>query len=576
MLERLHIVDFAIIDEAELALGQGLNVLTGETGAGKSIIVGAAAVLRGGRVSSALVRSGRAEAVVEALYDLSSGAGAERTLELIREAGLPAEGTELLVRRVIPRGGRARVYVNGALCTAAVLSRVAGPLLDISGQHEHQLLSDSATHRRLLDAFGTPAKALREMEQAHRELREAAERLTASQMGDRQRAERIDYLRFQVDELSAAALAEGEDLQLEQELRRLSRSGELIELAVQGEQELYSGEGALADRLARLQGRLEALSSADASLTQWSSQLGEARVLVEDVAQSLSRYAGGVELDPDRLSAVEERLDLIHRLCRKHGVGAVDELRAREQEMARELESLESLDERLDDLQRELDRARGSAGELAQKLGAARKKAARRLGREVSRVLQDLRMEGARLEVQLSELPAREGDPPALRFGASRRLGPAGWDRVEFVIRTNAGEDLQPLGQIASGGELSRIMLGLRRTLGEHDPVNTSIYDEVDAGVGGAVADVVGRSLAEVARHRQVICVTHLPQVAAYADHHFHVGKERRGRRTVTRVERLGQRERIAELARMLGGEEVSRGARQNARQLMEAARRHK
>jgi DNA repair protein RecN (Recombination protein N) len=283
-----------------------------------------------------------------------------------------------------------------------------------------------------------------------------------------------------------------------------------------------------------------------------------------------------VELDPARLGAVEERLDLIHRLCRKHGVGAVDELRAHEQEMTRELESLESLDGRLDDLQRELEAARRRAEELAGKLGAARGKAARRLGREVSRALQDLRMEGARLEVRLTGLAAREGDLAALRFGADRRLGRAGWDRVEFLIRTNVGEQVQPLGEIASGGELSRIMLALRRTLGEHDPVNTSIYDEVDAGVGGAVADVVGRSLAEVACHRQVICVTHLPQVAVYADHHFHVGKARRGRRTVTRVERLDQRERIAELARMLGGEQVGRGARQNARQLMEAARRHK
>jgi DNA repair protein RecN (Recombination protein N) len=569
VLTQLRIVDLAIIEEAELSLGPGLSVLTGETGAGKSIIVGAAGLLRGGRASPDLVRSGCKEAVVEALFDLSNS---PRAAAAAAEAGVPLDGPELLVRRLVPASGRGRVHINGALSTVAVLRRISGQLLEISGQHEFQLLSDSTEHRQLLDAVGVPGARLEAAAQAHARLRELARDLSRSRIDDRQRSERIDFLRYQLRELSAAGLAPDEDRALEQELARLRRSHELLEAANQGEQELYSGDAAVGERLERVQRRLESLATVEPRLGELASQLDEARVLAEDVALSLRQYLSAVDLDPARLAEVEERLDLIHRLGRKHG-RSVAEILSRQQAMTEELSELESLDQRLDRLEAELEAARAAAEKAAGELSAARRKAAGKLGRQVSEQLADLRMEGGRLVPEVRPRAARDGDDPALCF-AGGRLGPDGWDTVEFLIATNPGEEPRPLARIASGGELSRVMLAISRVLGGHAPVSTAIYDEVDAGVGGAVADVVGRYLADVARHRQVLCVTHLPQVAAHADAHFHVGKTTSRKRARTLVKPLAGRQRTEELARMLGGEQVTAQARANARQLLSAARR--
>ena len=572
MLQRLHIVDLAIIEEVDLALTAGFNVLTGETGAGKSIIVEAAEVLRGGRASSELVRSGRKGAVVEALFDLGSTRHAGELLAQVEQAGLPVDGSELLIRRVIPASGRSRVYVNGALCTAAVLARVTGSLLDISGQHEHQLLSDSTTHRRLLDELGTPPELLQQMAGAHQQLKQASAQLASSQLDDRERSRRLEFLRYQLTELEQAELVSGEDHELTGEHRRLERAAELMEAALQGEQDLYGAEGAVAERLSHVRTRLQSLAAVDPVLTPWAAQLEEARLLVEDVGQSLGRYGSAMELQPGRLEQLESRLDVIHRLCRKHAAPDVEALIELRQQLQREQDQLRNLEQRRGQLEREVQVAREQARALAERLSATRRQAAELLARQVTRQLRELRMAGALLDVSLSPLPRREGDDEALCFD-DWRLGARGRDRVEFCIRTNKGEELRPLRRVASGGELSRVMLALRKTLGAHDPVLTSIYDEVDAGIGGAVADVVGRTLAEVSRHRQVLCVTHLPQVAAHADHHIHVGKQTRGRRVVTAVETLEPQARVEELARMLGGETVSEAARDNARQLLAAAR---
>jgi DNA repair protein RecN (Recombination protein N) len=290
------------------------------------------------------------------------------------------------------------------------------------------------------------------------------------------------------------------------------------------------------------------------------------------VAGSLRRYGAALDLDPAHLQQVEERLDLIHHLKRKHGA-SVDEILVRREEMGRELEGLVSIEQRLGTLEGELGEARREAARVAEDLSRSRHDAARELSLEVTKQLAVLRMAGARLVVEVKLRPPHEGDDAALIF-ETRRLGERGWDQVEFFISTNPGEEARPLRRIASGGELSRVMLALRRVLGRHDPVATSIYDEVDAGIGGAVADVVGRSLAEVARHRQVLCVTHLPQVAAHADLHFFVGKRRKGGRARTIVVPLAPESQVEEIARLLGGERVTDRTRANARELLDAAQR--
>ena len=569
MLVQLHIRDLAIIDDVELTLGPGLNVLTGETGAGKSIIVGAAGLLRGGRASTEMIRTGCKEAVVEALFDLSDSPRVRQSLE---QSGLGGDGAEALIRRVVARTGRSKISVNGSLYTVAMLRSLAQQLIDISGQHESHLLSDRAVHRRILDAVGVSAEDLSAMGEAHGALLQAADIMNMSRMDERQHAERLDFLRYQLQELSAASLQAGEDRDLAAERRRLQRSSELAEVGNDGERELYSRDDSVLDRLAQLKRRLDVLLHVDPALEGLAAQLEEASVLVEDVALSLRQYAADIDLDPQRLDQVEERLDLIHRLGRKHG-GSVDEILVRQDQMEVELADLESLEHRLESLEAKLAAARGDAEALAARLTASRKAAASKLGRSVTRHLARLRMKGSKLVTEVKPRAVRQGDDHAICFD-DRRLGASGWDAVEFLITTNPGEPPRPLSRVASGGELSRVMLALRRVLGQHDPVSTSIYDEVDAGIGGAVADVVGRYLAEVARHRQVLCVTHLPQVAAHARLHLHVGKQTRGKRARTTVRRLSPEERVEELARMLGGKRVTARARANAEELLEQAKK--
>jgi DNA repair protein RecN (Recombination protein N) len=570
VLVHLHIRDVATIEEVELGLGPGLTVLTGETGAGKSLIVGAAGLLRGGRASAELIRTGAAEALVEAVFDLSRQPVVVR---MIQEAGLPLDGGELLVRRVVSRNGRGRVHLNGALGTVALLGRLTGALLDISGQHEHQTLTERSTHREILDAMiiakkkSSVASALPELQEAHRILRRALDRLAQSRLDDQQRIERIDFLGYQLRELEDAALIPGEDLELERERTRLSRAAELIEAATVGERELYGEEGSAADRLASVRRRLDDLSGVDPALDPLARQLEEAHALVEDVALTLARFGGGIEADPARQEQLEERLDLLHRLRRKHG-GTLAEVLTRQAAMRSELDDLLDLEHSRDALERGVEEARAVAERLAIQITESRKEAASRLQRIVNKALTGLRMKGARLTVRVGPRAPRADDDRGLCFG-DRRLGPTGWDDVEFLIATNKGEEPRPLRRVASGGELSRVMLALRKGLGAHDPVATSIYDEVDAGISGAVADVVGRGLAEVARHRQVICVTHLPQVAAHASAHLTVGKRIVQRRARTEVASLEGKARVEELARMLGGEQVTAQARANARRML-------
>ena len=572
MLVQLHIVDLAIIEEVELRPGPGLNMLTGETGAGKSIIVGAAALLLGGRASADMVRAGQDEAVVEALFDIS---GRPTVAQGVEAAGLPDGDGELLVRRVISRKGRGRVHVNGALCTLSVLRDLTGDLLDISGQHEHQRLSDHGVQRGILDAVALKRQDPARMAEQHARLRQLSQELLSTGQDEAHRAQRQEFLTFQLRELERAELLPGEEESLRLERERLQRASELVEVAAQGEETLYSGDGSVTERLTVLSRRLSDLAHLDPHLADLANQLEQAAVQVEDVAHTLRRYGSTEGLDPGRLDQVEERLDLLLRLARKHGL-RVEQLPDHQAALEQELDGLATLDHRRSGLEAELEQARGQAKILAGKLERARSKAARGLAVQVSDHLARLRMEGARLQVAVTALAPREGDDPALLFG-DRRLGPAGWDRVDLRISTNPGEEPRSLARVASGGELSRVMLALHRVLGERDPISTVIYDEVDAGIGGAVADVVGRYLAEVGRHRQVLCVTHLPQVAAHARHHFHVDKsvsKQGGKaRARTRLRTLEAEERVDELARMLGGKRVTKKAQENARELIASAK---
>ena len=572
MLTHLRISGFAILDDVELDLGPGLTVLTGETGAGKSLLVDAVALVRGARASAEVVRAGSEEARIEAQFATPEGSAGRALAERMAAAGVDPVEEGLVVRRVIGRNGRGRVYINGALSTAATLVDLVGGLIDLAGQHEHQTLVDPARHLAILDAHAdAKLRALVEkMAGACERVRAAAAGLAAASLDDRTRAEREDFLRFQIQELDEAELQPREDETLKVERERLRAAEKLHAAARRAEESLYGRERSIVEELASLGTELGDAGRSDPSLTRLGAQLDEARVSLEDAADALRRYADGMHADPERLAAVDERMHLVTRIARKHG-GTVELALARQASLAEELEALGAHEARRSAAEADLARARAEAGALATELSRARRAVAKSLGAGVSAAVQELGMSGARLAVEVSDRAAREGDDPALVFDG-KKLTPAGWDRVEFLLAANLGEEPRPLARVASGGELSRVMLALKRVLVRADTVASYVFDEVDAGIGGPVADVVGRVLKAVSVDKQVLCVTHLPQIAAYGDSHFHVEKRTANGRTSTVVRRLGGSERVEELARMVGGAKVTAKARAHAEDLLKAA----
>jgi DNA repair protein RecN (Recombination protein N) len=556
MLRHLRITNFAILSDVAIDFGPGFNVLTGETGAGKSLVVDAVALLRGGRARSDIPRAGADEAVVEAVFEPPDDLAGE-TAARLEAAGLPV-ADEVVVRRVISRGGRSRVHVNGGLTTAAALASLGEVLVDLAGQHEHQGLVDVARHRSILDAFGVDAELVRRVEGLYGSIRKLTHALTEGAAALRTRAEREDFLRFQIEEIDAARLSAGEEAELAAERERLRFAGKLGMAARRAEESLYSGEGAVVDVLGASLRELEAAAAIDARLGGEAQKVGEARVLLEDAAAALRRYAEGISDDPDRLAEVDERIHLVGRLARKHGPTAADIL-ARGEALRAELAALAEAEVRSAEIEAELAAARADAAKAAGQLTDARRKAGRRLEKAAGEALAELGLGGARLEVVVDASPDR--------------LGPDGWDRVELMLCANKGESPRPLARVASGGELSRIMLALKLSLRRADPVATYVFDEVDAGVGGGAAEVVGRQIQRVAESRQVLCVTHLPQIAALADTQFRVEKYEKNGRIETKVTVLGAKDRREEIARMLGGMSITSKTRAHAEEMLSRAR---
>lgn len=578
MLSYLRITDFALLDDVEISLGPGMTVLTGETGAGKSLVIDAVSLLRGGRASADMVRSGAEEARVEAVFAPTPGSVAEQGLRErlercgIESARLSEEG--LIVRRVIGRSGRGRVYLMGQLATVGALAEVCGGLVDIAGQHEHQTLMDVTQHLRVLDRCGVDAPLLSRMNEAFEQLRVAGEALKAASLDERTRAEREEFLRFQLKELNDADLQVGEDEALRKERDRLRAAERLHRAARRGEECLYSREGSLVDELGGLVRELGELGTIDPQLGALAQQLGDAQAVLEDAAGSLRRYADHQVADPERLAGVEDRLHLLAKILRKHGPDLRSALR-RHEEMAAELTSLVSHEERRAQAQHHVNQARAQASAAASALSAARRTAAERVGQQVTEALRELCMKGARLEAHLEPRAPREGDEAVYLFGGDgkdlppRRLTREGWDRCELLLAPNPGAEPRPLQRIASGGELSRVMLALKRILGQADGVATYIFDEVDTGIGGAAANQVGRQIRVLAESKQVLCITHLAPIAAFADDHLLVEKRFEDGRTRTLIRRLPVPERREEVARMLGGPRITQRTRAHAEELL-------
>jgi DNA repair protein RecN (Recombination protein N) len=585
MLTTLRVSGFAIVDAIDVRFGPGLNVLTGETGAGKSILVNALHLVLGGRMSGEVLRDGAEEAVVEAIFELPA---AHPVLARLEAAGLPigerrssrmrldaTDSCELLVRRVAARGGRGRAFVNGALCTVSMLEAALRGAVDISGQHEHVSLLDPATHLELLDGFAGVADSaagadlaplLLRYRAAHAALAALVRERDALAADEGERARRADYLAFQLAELDRADPAPGELEELEDERRVLASAEKLREAARAAEALAYGEEGSASERVGQAARALAEAALLDRRLEPALALLRSAAVELEEAGRELGRYADGVGGDPERLAAVEDRLELLRALARKHG-GSLEQAVARRGEMREELSRLRGGGERLGALAAEISQRGQDAMGLARELTRARTKAARAFAEAVRRELEGLAMGRCRLEAAL--VPPEGGIPVD-----GEVLGPDGAERAEILIAPNPGEPPRPLARIASGGELSRLLLAVKRTLSRKDPVATYVFDEVDAGIGGAVAEAMGRVLAEVSRGRQVICVTHLPQVAAFADRHHRVEKLVSAGRTRAAVSLLeDEDDRRREVARMMAGSTITEAAVEHAGALIRAAR---
>jgi DNA repair protein RecN (Recombination protein N) len=559
MLRELRIKNFAIIDEVALELRAGLNILTGETGAGKSIILNALGLVAGERGSADIIRNGEDEATVEALFDYLPPEVASR----LSAAGFQVED-ELVVKRVLNRSGKNRIYLNGSLCPLSVLAQTGGALVHIYGQHEHHTLLQAETHLQLLDAFAG-VSALDTKEKYDALVRAWSELNTTRESLEQRRREKA-LLEAQAEEIDGARLKPGEEEEIRSHKNVLSHGEKLHQSCLEGEDLLYQGDAAIVGRLGKYTVRVRELASIDRKLEPILELLESSLAQLQEAAVELRRYGERVQFDPQALERIEDRLAEIQRLKRKYN-GSVEDILRLHEEIRSSLDGLGQGEERLARLEKAFAEARQSAWETAGKISHERQRAAKKLKRDMEREVKTLGMPETTFEVRFSTQDEKADEPPF--FIAGKKLSERGMDQVEFYFSPNPGEPVKPLAKIASGGELSRLMLALKSLVLAPGVVSTLLFDEVDAGIGGSVAEIVGKKLKQVAVHHQVISVTHLPQIAAMADAHFVVQKAVEKGRTFTRVKGLSERDRIAELSRMLGGVKITERTRKHAEELV-------
>jgi DNA repair protein RecN (Recombination protein N) len=558
MLIELRIKNFAIIDELNLSFSKGLNILTGETGAGKSIILNAVHVLLGDKATEEWIRSTEEEASVEAVFDIS---GNSEIKEKIQEKAPHLQGAgeedSLLVRRLISRSGRGKVFINGNLATLGTLSEVGEGLLSVYGQHEHQSLQRVETHVDILDEFGGLLGFREEFQEQYLEFIALSEEVEKIRAEKERRAKERELMAFQSREIETSGIQIGEEESLKEDRVLLTHAKKLMDFAHASEEALYSEEGSAIERVQKVLSQCREMAAIDPSLSQPLKVLESTLIQLEETARALREYSRRVEINPIRLDEIENRLEEIDRLKRKYGA-TVEEVLSFKRKIEETLKSITSDEERLSQLESLLGPLWQNLNDLGRRLSAERKGVALELKKSVERELSSLGMKKTLFEIRMDPSP----------------LSPRGMDRVEFLLSPNVGEEVKPLAKIASGGELSRIMLAMKKILAKVGGKQVLIFDEVDSGIGGAMAEVVGRKLKELSRHHQVICVTHLPQIACFADQHHSVRKEVKSGRSLTVVDRLDKGSIVDEIARMLGGVKVTEKTRAHAREMIETAKK--
>jgi DNA repair protein RecN (Recombination protein N) len=560
MLTELSIRNFAIIDEMKVSFTDGLNVITGETGAGKSIIIGAVSLLLGDRASADMIRSFEESATVEALFDIGEK---DELKKKVRQMGFHV-GKELILKRIVSRTGKNRVYIDGQLATLGMLSAISESLINICGQHEHQVILNADNHIDIIDEFGDLLPIRLEYADMYGQYLALKEKIGDSLSVKRTRGEREDLLRFQFKEIEDAGIRAGEDAALLEEKKVLNNVQRLMDCAAGAHDILYGKAGSVLGELRGAIANIREIKKIDTGLRLPEGDLDNIYYQLEEIALALRDYMKKLSYDPARLETIDDRLELLGRLKRKYG-RTLEEVSQKRLQIEEELKAIASVEDEIEQMSKDLEALSPTLLEKARDLSKRRRDTASVLKKAIEGEIHSLRMENASFEVTFKK---------PVGHGGSDSFNPRGIDEVEFFLTTNVGESMKPLNRIASGGELSRIMLALKNVLAKTGSVGTIIFDEVDSGIGGATAEDVGKKLKGVAKHHQILCITHLPQIACYGDTHYRVAKTLSGERTIASIDVLSDKDRLDEIARMLGGAELTKKTREHAREMLELSRK--
>jgi DNA repair protein RecN (Recombination protein N) len=576
VLKSLFIRNHALIDEIEVEFESGLNVLTGETGAGKSTIIEALSLILGERASADVVRKGAEKTVVEGVLQVSGN----RKLRKLLEENQIEFSDELLLRREVSLKGQSRCFVNDTPTTLAVLGRVGDLLVDLHGQHQHQSLLKVDTHIDQLDEYGGTASLLSDFQRSYDRLKGLLTKLHELQQREQQLKEKRDLYEFQIKEIDAVNPRLGEEEELQQELKILENAERLFEVTSQLYGLLYDSENSLHDQLASVNRMLEELMRIDKTFEEPMKEASSAQAIVGELAKTVHEYQSTIEFNPSRLEQARERLGSLSLLKKKYG-GSLDSILEHRRRIGAEVDLAETFDEALKKLQDDIEKERAISSEAAQKLSSKRKQAALRLNKSIVEELANLGISSATFEARIQNKKLLSGSnsadsSPYAKLGQTLyETTPKGIDSVEFYISTNIGEDLKPLAKVASGGEISRIMLALKSVLAKADRLPLLIFDEIDIGISGRIAQAVGASLKKLSEFHQIIVITHLPQIAGAADHHYIVEKVEEGGRAFTRIRKLLLDDRVREVAKLMSGEKITDAGLKGARELIGSVSRN-
>ncbi len=565
MLSELRIKNFVLIEDLKLEFGSGLNILTGETGAGKSILIDALSGVLGEKMTTDMIRTGFERAILEGVFDISM---LPQVRQMLSESGIDSDDDTLVLRRELYANGKGRCFANASQIPVARMREISEYLVDIHGQNEHQNIARVTRHREMLDSFAGHTAELEKIRALHARLSELKEKIGSFEIDEKEKARRTEYLQFALKEINAAKLVAGEEDELRSESHLLANAEKLF-TEISAASSLLKDDGGIIQNLKRVEHSISTISQFDANAAELLDRVQTALYSLEDVSGELREYARKIDFSPQRVNEVEERLSLISALKKKYG-NSIEEILAYAEKSARELEAIGSSEEQIEALKKEYAAAVKEAKEVALDLSERRKVAAKKLEERVMKELRDLGMAGTVLRVSIK----RELSPDGEIEAENKRyvLYPHGLDRIEFLIAANEGEDLKQLTRVASGGEMSRIMLALKNVILASDIVDSLVFDEVDSGIGGKTAEIVGKKLKSLARDRQVLVITHLAQIAAMSDSHFTVQKESHNERTLTHVKKLSRADKVREIARMLAGEKITDLTIRHAEEMVEMA----